>query len=148
MVRVALVHQPYRRETGEAARDTGVWLGSRGDECELLSAFDLERHDPSEFDLAVSFGGDGTTLRTARWAVSGGEGTATAAVPIVPIGMGKLSFLAELTPSQVRDQLDSYLGGDFWRDETSTARLLSRSAAARISEALAVPLFTRTTRRA
>ena len=110
MMRVALVYQPYRPETAEHARETGAWLDTRSVKCELLSAFELERDDPGRFGLALSFGGDGTTLRTARWSVRAG-------VPIIPVGMGTLSFLAELAPTEVTDRLAPYLGGDFWRDE-------------------------------
>jgi NAD+ kinase len=110
MVHVALVHQPYRPETAQSAGLAGTWLESRGSTCELLSAFELDGHDASPFGLALSFGGDGTTLRTARWAVRAG-------LPIVPIGMGTLSFLAELAPTDLGDALAPYLAGDFWRDE-------------------------------
>jgi NAD+ kinase len=109
-MRVALVHQPYRPETAECATQTGDWLATRSAECELLSAFELDRHDAKRFGLALSYGGDGTTLRTARWAAPIG-------LPIVPVGMGTLSFLAELTPGEIRDSLGPYLAGDFWRDE-------------------------------
>jgi NAD+ kinase len=109
-VHVALVHQPYRPETAQSAGLAGTWLESRGSTCELLSAFELDGHDAAPFGLALSFGGDGTTLRTARWAVR-------AKLPIVPVGMGTLSFLAELAPSDLGDALAPYLAGDFWRDE-------------------------------
>ncbi|MCC6178064.1 MAG: NAD(+)/NADH kinase [Chloroflexi bacterium] len=107
---MALVHQPYRPETAESAARVANWLESHGYEGVTLSAFDLEPHDPASFTLALSFGGDGTTVRTARWA-------ARARLPIVPIGMGTLSFLSELTPDEVETQLDPYLVGDYWRDE-------------------------------
>jgi len=116
MMRVALIHQPYRPETAESAGQTGAWLDSRGIGQALLSAFELERHDPSRFDLALSFGGDGTTLRTARWAIRAG-------VAIVPVGMGTLSFLAELAPTELADGLSPYLAGDFWRDERAMLRV-------------------------
>jgi NAD+ kinase len=119
---VALVHQPYRPETAASAREVGAWLESRGAAWELLSAFELDRYDPTAFTLALSFGGDGTTLRTARWSVGGAHGRAggagrPAALPIVPVGMGTLSFLAELAPTDVEERLEPYLAGDFWRDE-------------------------------
>ena len=85
-------------------------MESRGVGFELLSAFELADEDPGPFGLALSFGGDGTTLRTARWAIRSG-------LPIVPVRMGTLSFLAELTPADVEDALEPYLAGDFWRDE-------------------------------
>ncbi len=114
---VALIHQPFRPETGDAARQAGAWLDGQGASCELLSAFDLDAHDPRPFGLALSFGGDGTTLRMARWAVRRGPPGQDGALPMIPVGMGTLSFLAELTPIDVQEQLPPYLAGDYWRDE-------------------------------
>ncbi|MGE3267952.1 MAG: NAD(+)/NADH kinase [Chloroflexota bacterium] len=107
---MALVHQPYRPETGELAAHVCELLKRRNVECEVLSAFDLDPATSDQFTLALAFGGDGTTLRTARWA-------ADTDLPIVPVGMGTLSFLAELHPEEVEANLDPYLAGQFWRDE-------------------------------
>src|SRR5262245_32423996 len=116
MPNVALIHQPYRPETAEVAHGVHDLLRRRGVESELLSAFDLDPATAGAFGLALPFGGDGTTLRTARWA-------ATAGVPIVPIGMGTLSFLAELQPDEIEGHLDPYLAGEFWRDERAMLRV-------------------------
>lgn len=117
MTHVALIHQPYRPETAQSAREAGGWLDTNGHAWELLSAFDLEPHDPRRFELALSFGGDGTTLRAARWATGAGPPCGVTALPVAPVGMGTLSFLAELGPSEVSTALGPYLGGDYWRDE-------------------------------
>ncbi len=115
-MRVALVHQPYRPETAETAQTFTPLLEARGARWSLLSAFDLEHDDPAEYTLALAFGGDGTTVRTARWACASG-------LPIVPVGMGTLSFLAELHPGEVESHLDPYLAGEFWRDERAMLSL-------------------------
>jgi len=113
---LALIHQPYRPETAEKARTLTPLLEARGVRSSLLSAFELDRATPSDYSLALSFGGDGTTLRTARWAAAAG-------LPIVPIGMGTLSFLAELHPDEIEENLDRYLAGEFWRDERAMLSL-------------------------
>src|SRR5215212_5819032 len=100
MTHVALIHQPYRPETGEVAEHVRTLLERRQVQATTLSAFDLNPTTAGNFTLAMTFGGDGTTLRAARWA-------ALARVPIVPVGMGTLSFLA----------------GDFWRDERAMLRV-------------------------
>lgn len=135
-MRLALVHQPYRPETARSAAAIGAWLEAHGSSFELLSAFDLDQVDPSRFGLALSFGGDGTTLRTARWSVRAGPIEQTAegdgsgeragpwpAVPVIPIGMGTLSFLAELAPAELETHLGPYLAGDYWRDERAMLRV-------------------------
>ena len=116
MSHVALIHQPYRPETAEVAGHVRDLLKRRHVEATLLSAFDLDPTAAHHYTLALTFGGDGTTLRTARWA-------AMAKVPIVPVGMGTLSFLAELHPDEVEDSLDPYLAGEFWRDERAMLRV-------------------------
>jgi NAD+ kinase len=116
MTHVALIHQPYRPETGEVAEHVRGLLERRHVEATLLSAFDLDPTAAGNYGLALTFGGDGTTLRTARWA-------ALAQVPIVPVGMGTLSFLAELHPDEIEDNLDPYLAGEFWRDERAMLRV-------------------------
>jgi len=116
MSHVALIHQPYRPETGEVAGHVRHLLEQRRVACTILSAFDLDPAQADQFSLALTFGGDGTTLRTARWA-------AMAQVPIVPIGMGTLSFLAELLPNEIEDHLDPYLAGEFWRDDRAMLRV-------------------------
>ena len=116
MSHVALIHQPYRPETAEVANHVRTLLERRQVEATLLSAFDLDPTTAGGYDLAVSFGGDGTTLRTARWA-------ALAQVPIVPVGMGTLSFLAELHPDEIDGSVDPYLAGEFWRDERTMLRV-------------------------
>jgi NAD+ kinase len=116
MSHVALIHQPYRPETGEVASQVRALLERRRVEATLMSAFELDPATAGMFDLALTFGGDGTTLRTARWA-------ALAQVPIVPVGMGTLSFLAELQPDEIEGSLDPYLAGEFWRDERAMLRV-------------------------
>ena len=116
MSHVALIHQPYRPETGEVAEHVRRLLERRRVESELLSAFELDPTAAHQYRLALTFGGDGTTLRTARW-------SAVAKVPIVPVGMGTLSFLAELHPEEVEDSLDPYLAGEFWTDERAMLRV-------------------------
>jgi NAD+ kinase len=116
MSHVALIHQPYRPETAEVANHVRTLLERRRVEATLLSAFELDPTAAGGYDLAVSFGGDGTTLRTARWA-------ALAQVPIVPVGMGTLSFLAELHPDEIEGSVDPYLAGEFWRDERAMLRV-------------------------
>ena len=61
-------------------------------------------------DLLLTLGGDGTSLRAARLAAPHG-------VPLVCIGLGHLSFMAELTPDDVLKQLPSFLAGEYWLEK-------------------------------
>lgn len=107
---VVLVYQPYVPATLAAAESVGRFLAERRTPYEVCSAHELAGRDDAGVGLAICFGGDGTALRTARW-------LSTARVPVLPIRMGKLSFLGELAPDELPNALEPYLAGDFWLDE-------------------------------
>ena len=61
-------------------------------------------------DLVLSLGGDGTILRSARAVVPH-------AIPILGINLGRLGFMAEVSPQEVKEHLDAILSGAGWVDE-------------------------------
>lgn len=63
-------------------------------------------------DLLLTLGGDGTALRAAHLAAPHG-------VPLVCVGLGHLSFMAELTPGDLLKQLPALLDGNYWLEERS-----------------------------
>ena len=78
------------------ARQLLPWLETRAD----IVGFDLEqKSDLSEVDahIAVVLGGDGAMLRAVRQ-------MGRRQVPVIGINLGKLGFLAELSPDQFRDR--------------------------------------------
>lgn len=109
MREVVLVYQPYVPATQRAAEAVASYLDGRT-EHELRSAHDLGDRPRQGTLLAVCFGGDGTALRTARW-------LSVERTPVLPVRMGKLSFLGEVAPNELPGALDPYLAGDFWLDE-------------------------------
>lgn len=61
----------------------------------LLPGADIGAHTGHEHaELTVAFGGDGTILRAAEWAVPRG-------IPILGVNLGHVGFLAELEASQI-----------------------------------------------
>ncbi|HKJ26261.1 MAG TPA: NAD(+)/NADH kinase [Anaerolineales bacterium] len=60
-----------------------------------------------EFDLVIAVGGDGTVLRA-------GHLCAPYDVPILPVNMGSLGFLIEVSPKNWREVLGNLLSGNFW----------------------------------
>jgi NAD+ kinase len=61
-------------------------------------------------ELVVAFGGDGTILLAARHI--GMKGT-----PILGVNLGKLGFLAELSPEEIPDAVTDLLAGNFSVEE-------------------------------
>ena len=62
--------------------------------------------DDFEADFALSLGGDGTLLRTA-------SRIGRRQTPIVGVNMGRLGFLADVSPGEVETVADSLYSGDY-----------------------------------
>ena len=71
-------------------------------------------------DLLIVVGGDGTLLKAAHV-------VAARPIPLVGVNLGRLGFLADITPEQVQDDIRAMLAGEFSREE----RLLLEAAATR-----------------
>jgi len=108
----ALLHHPKITQSQALATEIAEWLQKQGRTVWLGSAWDeravAERI--TDFDLVIPMGGDGTTLRTARM-------TARHGVPILGINLGRVGFLAELTPADWRDKFPNLLEGRYWIEE-------------------------------
>lgn len=63
----------------------------------------------SEVELIVAVGGDGTMLSAARLAAPYG-------VPVLGVNRGRLGFLADISPADIRERLDDVLEGRYVKD--------------------------------
>jgi NAD+ kinase len=81
-------------------------------------------------DLAVVVGGDGTLLGAARTLAGFG-------VPLVGINLGRLGFLADVSPEQIEGCLDRILDGAYAEE----ARYMLSARVEPLSEHLAGPLL-------
>ena len=70
---------------------------------------------PSQIHVALSLGGDGTLLRTARFL----DG---AAVPILGVNLGRLGFLTSCSASDLKPALEAVAAGDYDVDERMALR--------------------------
>jgi NAD+ kinase len=110
-----LVH-PKRADALALASDTAAWLQGQGHDARILrfsgpdrvaeggTEADLEAVDLSGSTVAVSLGGDGTFLRVVRLA-------AKADVPVLGVNFGRLGYLPDLGPDQVRQALTTVFEG-------------------------------------
>jgi len=64
----------------------------------------------SRCDLAIVVGGDGTLLNAARSLVESG-------VPVLGVNLGRLGFLADVSPHEMCERLDEILGGQFVEEQ-------------------------------
>ena len=63
-----------------------------------------------EVDLLISVGGDGTLLGAARWLVD-------QKAPLLGINLGRMGFLADISPSQMQTHLGAILQGDYQAEQ-------------------------------
>jgi NAD+ kinase len=110
-----LVH-PGRPDALALAGDTASWLTGAGHEARILrfSGPDRVAEGESESDLAavslagstvaVSMGGDGTFLRVVRLA-------AAEDVPVLGVNFGRVGYLPDLLPGQLREALTTVFEG-------------------------------------
>lgn len=116
MFDAALVYQPAVEGALSLAERSAESLTHLGLQPRMHPLSSLEAEPaPEGLRLAVTYGGDGTILRTARWLA--GSGT-----PIVGVQMGRLGFLAELQPSEVPEGLEPYARGQCWLDRRTMVR--------------------------
>lgn len=104
-------HRGYRelpailRSLLDAASGLGVELYIEDDLFDLAGG-GKPLLSPSEIDIAISLGGDGTLLRTARF-------LAGAPVPILGVNLGRLGFLTTCGPGEVESALRMLASGEY-----------------------------------
>jgi len=113
---IAIFYQGRKAVTSDAAHQLIPFLQKEGYEVRSIDTRyeQEEAPDPSlkGVDLALVLGGDGTILHAARIC-------AFAGVPIVGVNFGRVGFLTELEPGELREKLHYYLNGDtsVWIDK-------------------------------
>jgi NAD+ kinase len=139
-----LVH-PDRADALELATDTAKWLTEHGDVARILrfsgpdrvseagAEFELDAVDLSGSTVAVSMGGDGTFLRVVRLA-------AAADVPVLGVNFGRVGYLPDLLPDQVRGALTKVFEGKATIEERYAleVRITDRSLGDDVSSLLAL----------
>lgn len=123
--RVVIIGKSGRAESRRLAGETAEWLDQRGIEVTfehntagaLGRPSGVSRHDlPSDTDLVIVAGGDGTLLSVARSA--GPQG-----IPILGVNLGSLGFLTELQPDELIAGLEAVLAGRSTVDERQALRV-------------------------
>jgi NAD+ kinase len=109
---VLVVAHHERTEAADLARRARSWLLERGhevwmvpDDAAALGVPELASERPvGGADLALSLGGDGTTLRAVDLVSASG-------VPVLGVNVGLLGYLNEIEPSGMVEALDGVFGG-------------------------------------
>ena len=114
---IGLLHHPKITESERLADQAAADLQALGANTWRASAWDEERILPQcpHSGLFITFGGDGTIVRTAR--ITAGQD-----VPILGVNMGRLGFLAEVQPWELQDKLPLLLRGQYWLEDRMMLR--------------------------
>lgn len=116
MDRIGILYNPLSPQAAALAAETETWLAGKGVPSWRAPTQDAgdDGAPLTECSLLLCLGGDGTVLRAARLAIP-------LNTPLLPVALGHLSFMAEVTPEQLRPAIKRILGGDFWTEERSLA---------------------------
>lgn len=111
---VAILYHPGRHRAIEEAEWLGHQLRERGVEVLLGNGWDPQVVTGMccDRDLLVALGGDGTILHVARLAAPFG-------VPTLGVNLGRVGFLAAMTPNSLHEQASALAEGKFWVEERS-----------------------------
>jgi NAD+ kinase len=112
MRQIAILYNPFSEASISHSAQLATWLSERG--INVWRGISQECRDCPEVldeaDLMVAMGGDGTVLRAARLAFPSG-------LPVLPVALGHLSFMAEIGPEELYDGMETLLTGGGWHDE-------------------------------
>jgi NAD+ kinase len=114
MQRIGVLYNPLSEPSTRISIGLVEWLRARG--LEVWRGVSHEgREEPmvlEGLEMLIALGGDGTVLRAARLATPRG-------IPVLPVALGHLSFMAELQPDELTSGLETLLAGRGWLDERS-----------------------------
>ena len=101
---VALLTNYKKSKATETHAHILKWLEDKNVQVSEL-VFGQVKTIPSDLDLVIAIGGDGTMLHAARL-------TAPANIPLVGVNRGYLGFLADIKPDTFCDDLESIFSGN------------------------------------
>ena len=109
---VGILYHPKLAESRVMAAEMLEFIESLGASAWVSSSWGeqaIKGHMP-DLDLLITLGGDGSMLRAARL-------TASRAIPILGVNMGRLGFLTEVQPAEWPDHIRQTLLGNYWVEE-------------------------------
>ncbi len=115
MKTIGILHQPRIPSSEPLSHEVAAWLEARGVSTWVASTWDESGINGAvpELSLLIVLGGDGSTLRAARF-------TMPHSIPIFGINLGRVGFLSEAQPDEWQAKLTRVLAGDYWIERRLT----------------------------
>jgi len=115
MSQIGIFYNAYSAATEQIASELHAWLERSGVTtwCDSVSEGTAPER-LSSLDLLVCLGGDGTVLRAAGLAIPHH-------IPMLPVALGHLSFMAETTPDELYPSIEAVLNNQHWVEERALA---------------------------
>ncbi|NJP05286.1 MAG: NAD(+)/NADH kinase [Chloroflexaceae bacterium] len=119
MKQIGIIYHPYSQASIRQAEEMMPWLQSQGVEVWRSSSDDARSNTDvlARTNLLIALGGDGTALRAAIVAIP-------YQIPVLPVAMGRLNFLSEMTPAELTDGLQTLIHGGGWYDQRTLIRVV------------------------
>ena len=104
--RILIIANLARPATAGLLAEMKEFFAARGLEATVISYKDKEKPEPvtGQYDLAISLGGDGTVLSSARL-------LADKKIPIMPVNLGSFGFITEISKEEWKDAFEKYAAG-------------------------------------
>lgn len=111
LAHVAILYHPVRPRALQEAQWLQNELQRAGVHTVLANGWDddVVDHICDDQDLVVALGGDGTIIRVTRLAAPHG-------VPILGVNLGRVGFLAEMTPDILHRSVDALVHRAYWTE--------------------------------
>jgi NAD+ kinase len=113
MHRFGVLFNPLLEASVQLSFEVADWLRLRG--CTVWRGTSQgARADPplpDNIELIIALGGDGTVLRAARLAIEYGS------IPVLPVALGRLNFMADISPADLYAGLEMLMDGAGWHDK-------------------------------
>jgi NAD+ kinase len=116
---IGLLYNPLTDDSVQLSLELQTHLQQRGVNVWRGTSHDIFQNPAALIgvDLLIAMGGDGTVLRATRIAIPHG-------IPILTVAMGRLNFMAELTPETMYEGLDMLLERGGWLDQRSLIQVV------------------------
>ncbi|MFH1368095.1 MAG: NAD(+)/NADH kinase [Elusimicrobiota bacterium] len=121
---VGIIYNPEKKRACKDAKELQGFLRRKKCDAELIPS---NAKKISNFDFAVTLGGDGTMLKASRL-------VAPLGIPVLGINMGSLGFLAETTSSESKAVLADIIRDKFHIEERMMLDVMIKSRNKKIQE--------------